>query len=139
MDNSFKTYTDKLAATLEQKNQAYGDSFTKSIDEDGLLVLKIRLGDKFNRISELIKNGKFKEHYLKILNSSVIEDFEEKEKIFRTEIQALADIDGISFEKALEKIESIFIDQYFQENDEKVAEQLQNAASCLMIMKFLSE
>ena len=82
---------------------------------------------------------KFKEHYLKILNSSVIEDFEEKEKIFRTEIQALADIDGISFEEALEKIESIFIDQYFQENDEKVAEQLQNAASGLMMMKLLSE
>ena len=81
----------------------------------------------------------FKEHYLKILNSSVIEDFEEKEKIFRTEIQALADIDGISFEEALEKIESIFIDQYFQENDEKVAEQLQNAASELMMMELLSE
>ena len=62
MDNSFKTYTDKLAATLQEKNQAYGDSFTKSLDEDGLLVLKIRLGDKFNRISELIKNGKFKEN-----------------------------------------------------------------------------
>ena len=81
----------------------------------------------------------FKEHYLKILNSSVIEDFEEKEKIFRTEIQALADIDGISFEEALEKIESIFIDQYFQENDEKVAEQLQNAASSLMMMEMLTE
>ena len=65
--------------------------------------------------------------------------FEEKEKIFRTEIQALADIDGISFEEALEKIESIFIDQYFQENDEKVAEQLQNAASGLMMMELLSE
>lgn len=81
----------------------------------------------------------FKEHYLKILNSSVIEDFEEKEKIFRTEIQALADIDGISFEEALEKIESIFIDQYFQENDEKVAEQLQNAVSSLMMMEMLAE
>ena len=81
----------------------------------------------------------FKEHYLKILNISVIEYFEEKEKIFRTEIQALADIDGISFEEALEKIESIFIDQYFQENDEKVAEQLQNAASGLMMMELLSE
>ena len=60
--NDFLGYTDKLAATLEAKNQAYGDSFTKSLDEDGLLVLKIRLGDKFNRISELIKNGKFKEN-----------------------------------------------------------------------------
>ena len=64
---------------------------------------------------------------------------EEREKIFRTEIQALADIDGISFEEALEKIESIFIDQYFQENDEKVAEQLQNAASSLMMMEMLTE
>lgn len=60
--NDFLGYTDKLAATLEAKNQAYGDSFTKSVDEDGLLVLKIRLGDKFNRISELIKNRKLKEN-----------------------------------------------------------------------------
>ena len=81
----------------------------------------------------------FKEHYLKILNGAATEDFEEKEKIFRTEIQALADIDGISFEEALEKIESIFIDQYFQENDEKVAEQLQSAVSSLMMMEMLSE
>lgn len=81
----------------------------------------------------------FKEHYLKILNGAAIKDFEEREKIFRTEIQALADIDGISFETALGKIESIFVDQYFQENDEKVAEQLQKAASGLIMMEFLSE
>lgn len=62
MNNSFKEFTDQLAETLLEKNQAYGDSFTKSVDEDGLLVLKIRLADKFNRISELIKNGKFKEN-----------------------------------------------------------------------------
>ena len=60
--NPFKFYTDKLAATLQEKNQAYGDSFTKSIDEDGLLVLKIRLGDKFNRVSSLIKKGELKEN-----------------------------------------------------------------------------
>ena len=60
--NPFKLYTDKLAATLQEKNQAYGDSFTKSLDEDGLLVLKIRLGDKFNRISSLIKKGELKEN-----------------------------------------------------------------------------
>ena len=62
MDNKFKPYIDRLADILQAKNQAYGDSFTKSIDEDGLLVLKIRLGDKFNRISELIKNRKLKEN-----------------------------------------------------------------------------
>ena len=60
--NPFKFYTDKLAATLQEKNQAYGDSFSKSLDEDGLLVLKIRLGDKFNRISSLIKRDELKEN-----------------------------------------------------------------------------
>ena len=60
--NPFKLYTDKLAASLQEKNQAYGDSFTKSIDEDGLLVLKIRLGDKFNRVSSLIKRDELKEN-----------------------------------------------------------------------------
>lgn len=61
-ENPFLKYTDHLAGILLSKNIAYGDSFTKSVDEDGLLVLKIRLGDKFNRISELIKNRKLKEN-----------------------------------------------------------------------------
>ena len=62
MDNKFSEYTDYLADVLNQKNLAYGDSFSKSLDEDGLLVLKIRLGDKFNRISSLIKRDEFKEN-----------------------------------------------------------------------------
>ncbi|HCX39623.1 MAG TPA: DUF1599 domain-containing protein [Lactobacillus acetotolerans] len=61
-DNPFKEYTDHLADVLQSKNIAYGDSFTKSVDEDGLLVLKIRLGDKFNRVSSLIKKGELKEN-----------------------------------------------------------------------------
>lgn len=61
-DNHFKKYTDHLADILQAKNDAYGDSFTKSVDEDGLLVLKIRLGDKFNRISSLIKRDELKEN-----------------------------------------------------------------------------
>ena len=60
--NPFKDYTNQLAEILQEKNHAYGDSFTKSVDEDGLLVLKIRLGDKFNRISSLIKRGELKEN-----------------------------------------------------------------------------
>ena len=62
MDNKFLEYTNHLADVLNQKNLAYGDSFSKSLDEDGLLVLKIRLGDKFNRISSLIKRDKLKEN-----------------------------------------------------------------------------
>lgn len=61
-DNPFKKYTDHLAETLQEKNDAYGDSFSKSLDEDGLLVLKIRLGDKLNRVSSLIKKGELKEN-----------------------------------------------------------------------------
>jgi hypothetical protein len=61
-DNPFKECTDHLADVLQSKNTAYGDSFTKSVDEDGLLVLKIRLGDKFNRVSSLIKKGELKEN-----------------------------------------------------------------------------
>ena len=62
MDKKFLKYTDHLADVLNQKNLAYGDSFSKSLDEDGLLVLKIRLGDKFNRISSLIKRDELKEN-----------------------------------------------------------------------------
>ena len=32
------------------------------MDEDGLLVLKIRLSDKLNRVSSLIKKGELKEN-----------------------------------------------------------------------------
>ena len=60
--NPFKFYTDKLAATLQEKNQAYGDSFTKSVDKYGLSVIGVRLSDKFNRISELIKRDELKEN-----------------------------------------------------------------------------
>ena len=62
MNNKFLEYTNYLANVLQQKNLAYGDSFSKSLDEDGLLVLKIRLGDKFNRVSSLIKRGELKEN-----------------------------------------------------------------------------
>ena len=60
MDNPFLKYTNHLADVLNQKNLAYGDSFSKSLDEDGLLVLKIRLGDKLNRVSSLIKKANLK-------------------------------------------------------------------------------
>lgn len=60
--NPFKLYTDKLAATLQEKNQAYGDSFTESVDKFGKTVIAVRLSDKFNRICNLIKHGELKEN-----------------------------------------------------------------------------
>lgn len=61
-DNPYQKYTDHLATVLQAKNTAYGNSFAKSLDEDGLLVAKIRIGDKFNRLSHLIKHGELKEN-----------------------------------------------------------------------------
>lgn len=40
MNSKFRKYTDNLAATLENKNKAYGDSFTKSVDKYGLPVVE---------------------------------------------------------------------------------------------------
>ena len=51
----FKKMTAEMAALYEEKNRNYGNSFDKSLDEDGLLVSKIRLGDKYNRFSNLLK------------------------------------------------------------------------------------
>ena len=62
MNNSFKEFTDQLAKTLLEKNQAYGDSFTKSIEKYGLSVIGIRLSDKYNRIEHLITNNELKEN-----------------------------------------------------------------------------
>ncbi|WP_025080542.1 nucleotide modification associated domain-containing protein [Lactobacillus hamsteri] len=60
--NSFKRYTDHLADVLLEKNEAYGDSFTKSVDQFGNTVIAIRLSDKFNRICSLIGKDELKEN-----------------------------------------------------------------------------
>lgn len=60
--NPFKDYTNHLAETLQEKNDAYGDSFTKSVDKFGKTVIAVRLSDKFNRICNLIKRGELKEN-----------------------------------------------------------------------------
>ena len=61
-ENQFKKYTDHLAETLFEKNNAYGDSFTKSVDKYGLSVIGVRLSDKYNRIEHLITHNELKEN-----------------------------------------------------------------------------
>ena len=51
----FKNITQEMLETYSRKNVDYDDAFTKSLKEDGLLVAKIRLGDKYKRFSALIK------------------------------------------------------------------------------------
>lgn len=55
----YKKVTDEMVELYAEKNKNYGDSFYKSMDEDGLLVSKIRLGDKFNRLKNLITRESF--------------------------------------------------------------------------------
>ena len=62
MDNPFSEYTNHLADVLNQKNLAYGDSFTKSVDKYGLPVIGVRLSDKYNRIEHLITHNELKEN-----------------------------------------------------------------------------
>lgn len=45
-----------LNKLYERKNHDYGDSFGKSYAEDGLVMAKIRIGDKYNRFKTLIKS-----------------------------------------------------------------------------------
>lgn len=50
----FWLLTERMVELYSRKNKDYGDSFDKSLYEDGLLVAKIRLGDKMRRFNELI-------------------------------------------------------------------------------------
>jgi len=54
-----KDFTNTMVETYRKKNHDYGNSFDKSLDEDGLLVAKIRIGDKINRYNTL-KDSKAK-------------------------------------------------------------------------------
>lgn len=54
---SFKDITDRLADILEAKNQAYGNSFDKTMSKWGLSAAGIRLDDKTARIGQLIRSN----------------------------------------------------------------------------------
>lgn len=66
--------------TYRKKNADYGNAFEKSMDEDGLRVAKIRIGDKIRRINSLIKNNgegqvkdeKLEDTYLDLANYCVM-------------------------------------------------------------------
>ncbi|MDO4671281.1 MAG: nucleotide modification associated domain-containing protein [Aerococcus sp.] len=47
----------ELLALYEAKNKDYGDSFTQSLDEFGLVAGVVRLNDKMNRIKSIVKSG----------------------------------------------------------------------------------
>ena len=51
----FKSIQDEGLKLYTKKNHDYGDAFDKSLDEDGLVVAKIRLKDKIRRFETLLK------------------------------------------------------------------------------------
>lgn len=55
--DQFKAITQEMADLYERKNQDYGDSFSQSLDEFGLIAGVIRLNDKMNRVKALTKKG----------------------------------------------------------------------------------
>ena len=52
-----KMLCEELNRTYEAKNHDYGDSFHESYVEDGLLMAKIRIGDKYSRFKSLLENA----------------------------------------------------------------------------------
>jgi hypothetical protein len=52
----FRDITEQMASTYERKNADYGNSFGESVDEFGAVAGVVRIGDKFNRLKNLIKN-----------------------------------------------------------------------------------
>lgn len=49
---------DKIHGTYILKNQAYGNSFDRSIDRYGFVAALVRIEDKVNRLEQLLLNGK---------------------------------------------------------------------------------
>ena len=52
----FKQIVDGMSELYTRKNHDYGDSFTQTVDEFGLVAPAIRLSDKLNRFKSLIKS-----------------------------------------------------------------------------------
>lgn len=52
----FRNITEQMASTYERKNADYGNSFGESITEFGAVAGIVRIGDKFNRLKNLVRN-----------------------------------------------------------------------------------
>lgn len=64
-----KNICNKLNEIYQKKNEDYGDSFSKSMEEYGMTMPCIRLEDKLNRLKSLTVNNKAQQ-----VNDESIED-----------------------------------------------------------------
>ena len=51
---------DEINELYAKKNHDYGDSFAQSFREEGMAMVRIRLGDKLNRLKALTRGGEQK-------------------------------------------------------------------------------
>ena len=56
-NEAFRRICGTISALHEKKNADYGDSFSKSWDDYGMLSALVRMGDKMNRIKQLALSG----------------------------------------------------------------------------------
>ena len=56
--DAYKDLVEEMISLYKRKNADYGNSVYISLDEDGLIASKVRIGDKLNRFSNLIKKAK---------------------------------------------------------------------------------
>ena len=57
-DNSFRAIVNRMADLYEKKNNDYGNAFDESLDEEGIVAARVRIGDKFRRFKALTSNKK---------------------------------------------------------------------------------
>lgn len=50
----FKRITEEMCDIYERKNQDYGNSFSQSVAEHGPIAGIVRIGDKYNRVKQLL-------------------------------------------------------------------------------------
>ena len=56
----------ELNELYRKKNHDYGDSFHQEYEEDGIIVAKFHIGEKYNRFKRLIKaDGEVKEESIR--------------------------------------------------------------------------
>ena len=55
--NAFEDVAIQLRNIYDAKNRDYGDSFSQSFKEEGMAMVRIRLGDKLNRLKNLTRGA----------------------------------------------------------------------------------
>lgn len=57
-EERFKEITENMTKTFIAKNKDYGNSFDKTIDEEGYVAFQVRALDKLNRFKSILSNQK---------------------------------------------------------------------------------